>query len=361
MKILPILLVLLTPALAQQTPAPAETTWHNLSKFPVEGKGWIKTKHLYDRLPAEAEGIVRAPVWRLAQDSAGLRYRFVTDATAIRARWKLRREQLALPHMPATGVSGLDLYVRSGNQWHWLAGGRPEKQENDTALVSGLKREKREYMLYLPLYNGVDSVEIGLPADSLLEAAPDRYAGKKPAVFYGTSILQGGCAARPGMAYPSIIGRMLDWPTINLGFSGNGKTEPEVAKLLAEIDPSVYVLDSLPNLDVAETRERIEPFVKTIRAAHATTPIILVENVTYTNSQFVESRQAKVTGVNEILRKLYDKMKAAGDKNVYYVPTSRLFGDDGEDTVDGTHPTDLGFLRMAQGIAPVVREALHLH
>jgi lysophospholipase L1-like esterase len=127
------------------------------------------------------------------------------------------------------------------------------------------------------------------------------------------------------------------------------------------MDPSVYVLDSLPNLDVAETRERIEPFVKTIRAAHATTPIILVENVTYTNSQFVESRQAKVTGVNEILRKLYDKMKAAGDKNVYYVPTSRLFGDDGEDTVDGTHPTDLGFLRMAQGIAPVVREALHLH
>ena len=107
---------------------------------------------------------------------------------------------------------------------------------------------------------------------------------KKPAVFYGTSILQGGCAARPGMAYPSIIGRMLDWPTINLGFSGNGKTEPEVAKLLAELDPAVYVLDSLPNLDVAETRERIEPFVKTIRAAHPTTPIVLVENVTYTNS-----------------------------------------------------------------------------
>jgi lysophospholipase L1-like esterase len=353
MKVLPVLLLVL-PAFAQQT------TWYDLAKLPVEGKGWTKTKHLYDRLPAEAEGVVRAPVWSLAQDSTGLRYRFVTAAPTIRARWKLRKEKLALPHMPATGVSGLDLYVRSGNQWHWLANGRPEKQENDVSLISGLRPEKREYMLYLPLYNGVDSVEIGLPSDSQLDPAPDRYAGKKSAVFYGTSILQGGCAARPGMAYPSIIGRMLDWPTINLGFSGNGKTEPEVAKLLAELDPSVYVLDSLPNLDVAETRERIEPFVKTLRAAHPTTPIVLVENVTYTNSAFVDSKQAKVNGVNEILRKLYDKMKAGGDKNVYYVLTTRLFGEDGEDTVDGTHPTDLGFLRMAQGIAPVVRDALQL-
>ena len=163
------------------------------------------------------------------------------------------------------------------------------------------------------------------------------------------------------MAYPSIIGRTIDWPTINLGFSGNGKTEPEVAKLLAELDPAVYILDSLPNLDVAEVGERVEPFVKTLRAAHPVTPVILVENVTYTNSAFVESRQVKVTGANELLRKLYDKMKASGDKNVYYVPTTRLLGADGEDTVDGTHPTDLGFLRMAQGMTPVVRQALNLH
>jgi lysophospholipase L1-like esterase len=351
-------IVLIGSALAQPVPTPAETKWYDLSKLAVEGKGWSKTKHLYDRLPAAAEGVVRPPVWRLAQDSTGLRYRFITDAATLGARWKLRKQSLALPHMPATGVSGLDLYVRDGTQWHWLAVGRPEKETNESTLVSGLMRAQREYMLYLPLYNGVDSVEIGLPPDAIFETAPDRYAGKKPVVFYGTSILQGGCAARPGMAYPSIIGRMLDWPTINLGFSGNGKTEPEVAKLLAELDPSVYVLDSLPNLDVTETAERVEPFVKTIRAAHPGTPLVLVENVTYTNSAYVEARRAKALGVNEILRKLYEKMKAAGDKNVYYVPTSSLLGGDGEDTVDGTHPTDLGFLRMAQGIAPAVRDAL---
>jgi outer membrane protein assembly factor BamB/lysophospholipase L1-like esterase len=358
MKLAALLLVSFAPVAAQQPTAPA-VTWHNLSKFAVEGKGWSKTKHPYDRLPAHAEGVVRAPVWSLGQDSAGLRYRFVTDARSIHARWKVRRSRLALPHMAATGVSGLDLYVRDRDNWHWLGVGRPEKPDvNESVLVSGLKPARREYMLYLPLYNGVDSVEIGVPADAAFEAAPDRYASLKPVVFYGTSILQGGCASRPGMAYPSIIGRTLDYPTVNLGFSGNGKTEPEVAKLLAELDPAVYVLDSLPNLDVAEVGARVEPFVKTLRAAHPVTPLVLVENVTYTNASFVDARQAKVTEANELLRKLYEKLKAGGDKNIYYVPSAKLFGKDGEDTVDGTHPTDLGFLRMAEGITPSVREAL---
>jgi GDSL-like lipase/acylhydrolase family protein/SGNH-like hydrolase/esterase family protein len=354
-----VILLILPLAAQQPSPDEPEVAWHTLSKLAVEGKGWTKTKHPYDRLPAHAEGVVRAPVWSLAQDSAGLRYRFVTDSQSIRARWTLRKNRLALPHMAATGVSGLDLYVREGDKWHWIGIGRPEKeQENEGILVNGLERQRREYLLYLPLYNGVDSVSIGVAKGASFETAPDRYTSRKPAVFYGTSILQGGCAARPGMAYPSIVGRMLDYPVINLGFSGNGKTEPEVGKLLAELDPAVYILDSLPNLSVDETAERIGPFVKTLRDAHPTTPIVLVENVTYTNARFVAARQEKVTDANSILRKLYERLQADGDKNVFYVPTTRLFGSDGEDTVDGTHPTDVGFLRMAGSIAPVVRQAL---
>ncbi len=357
-----VLFVLLGTALVGQPVPEAEkaAVWRDLATLPLAGRGWgeAEVKHRYDRLPARAEKGVRAPVWSLAKDSAGMHYTFVTDATFVRARWKVRKpDRLALPHMPATGVSGVDLYVRDAGEWRFLAVGRPEAAANEKTLVRGLEKRVREYRLYLPLYNGVESVEIGLPEGATFAAAPLR-AERRPVVFYGTSILQGGCASRPGMAYPSILGRMLDWPTVNLGFSGNGKTEPELAQLLAELDPAAYVLDSLPNLDVAQVKERVEPFLAAIRAKHPTTPIVLVENVNYTDTGFLAARRDKVVEANTFLRALFERRQKAGDKHLHYVSAWQLLGGDGEDTVDGTHPTDLGFLRMAQGMAPILRTAL---
>jgi hypothetical protein len=302
--------------------------------------------------------MVRKPVWSLQQDSSGMSGRFLTDAKSFRIRWKLRDEQLAMPHMPATGVSGMDVYVKDNGRWHWLAVGRPVKFPENEMTVAGLDGAQREYMIYLPLYNGVESVEIGLPAEAKFAAGAPRAAGVKPVVFYGTSILQGGCASRPGMAYPAIAGRLLDWPHINLGFSGNGKTEPEMAKLLAELDPAVYVLDSLPNLTPEETAERVPPFYRTLRQAHPSTPIVLVENVIYTQAEFVESRKTSYMAKNEALRAFYEKLRSAGERNVYYVRAEELLGADGEDTVDGTHPTDLGFLRMGKTMVRVLTPLL---
>ncbi len=353
--------VVLFSLVARGATTPAAATWRPLDTWPIEGKGWEDTKARYDRLPAKAEKIVRAPVWNLATNSAGLRVRFVTDATEIRARWRVRdAARTALPHMPATGVSGLDLYVRDAGEWRWVGAGRPGSDaSHEATLARGLAAgPRREFLLYLPLYNGVESVELGLPAAAVLEPAPTRDAGRKPIVFYGTSILQGGCASRPGMAYPAIIGRRLDHPTVNLGFSGNGKSEPELAALLAEIDAAAFVLDSLPNLDVAQAKERVEPFIRVIRAARPDTPIILVENLAYADAGFVERRRAKVAEVNAHLRAIYERLVKAGDRRLHYVPASLLLGGDGEDTVDGTHPTDLGFLRMAEGMTPILSEAL---
>jgi lysophospholipase L1-like esterase len=151
---------------------------------------------------------------------------------------------------------------------------------------------------------------------------------------------------------------MLDWPTINLGFSGNALSEPEVAQLLVELDPVVYVYDSLPNLSLTFVKERTEPFLRTLRKAHPNTPIVLVENVIYTNSEVLPSRGVSAREKNAVLKSIFDKLKAEGDKKLYYVPADNLLGTDGEGTVDGTHPTDLGFLRMAETIAPAIRPLL---
>ena len=180
----------------------------------------------------------------------------------------------------------------------------------------------------------------------------------KPIVFYGTSIVQGGCAARPGMAYPAILGRRFDRPTLNLGFSGNALSEPEMAGFFAELDPAVYVLDPLPNMTPAMVAERLERFVLILRAAHPATPIVLVEHVEYAEGDFVESRRERYAGDNAQLREIYRRLVKAGQRKLFYVPATKLIGTDGEATVDGTHPTDLGFVRMADAIEPVLRRAL---
>lgn len=345
-------------AQAQTVNGAASWQWRDARELSVEGKGWTDTKSFYDRLPARAENRVRPDVWNLSHDSAGMSVRFVTDATTIAARWNLRRTSLAMPHMPATGVSGLDLYVKEQGRWHWLGNGRPEKPSEEKVLVRGLKPGRREYLLYLPLYNGVEELSLGVPDDATLALPPPRPPGTKPIVFYGSSIVQGGCAARPGMAYPAILGRRLDRPTINLGFSGNALSEPEVAQFFTELDPAVYVLDPLPNMTSEMVAERLERFVQMLRAAHPATPIVLVEHLEYAEGNFIEARRESFVKVNARLREIYARLVKAGQRRLFYVSGAKLIGTDGEATVDGTHPTDLGFLRMADAIEPVLRRAL---
>lgn len=333
-----------------------ETAWYDIRLLGVEGQGWRETKAPFDRLPAKAEGVVRAPVWSLSRDSAGLCVRFQTDSTQIRCRWKLNSADLAMPHMPATGVSGVDLYVKHEGRWRWLACGFPRSQNNEATLASGLPAGEREYLLYLPLYNGVQSVEIGLPKQNTLkQAAPRKHT--KPIVFYGTSITQGGCASRPGMVHTALLGRWLDRPVINLGFSGNGRMEKELAKLLAEIDAEVYVIDCLPNIDAAAVAERTLPLIQTIRAKRPTTPIVLVEDRNYTNSFLIASKQKRNQTSQAALRKVYESIRER-DPQISYLPGADLLGDDGEGTVDSSHPTDLGFYRQAQVFERHLRHVL---
>jgi hypothetical protein len=266
-----------------------------------------------------------------------------------------------MPHMPASGVSGLDLYVKAGDKWQWLGGGRPDKSPTDEKrLVGNMEPGRREYLLYLPLYNGVEALEIGVPQEAKLEPATRRPDGLKPIVFYGTSIVQGGCASRPGMAYPAILSRRLGREQINLGFSGSAWSEPEVAQLLAELDPAVYVLDPLPNMKEEWVAPRIEQLVRTLRGAHPTTPIVLVENIAYPDGDFVEPRRERYARANARLHETYGRLRRGGDKKLIYVSAKGLLGADTEGPVDGTHPTDLGFLRMADVIEPALRRALKL-
>ncbi|NLF73559.1 MAG: hypothetical protein GX575_31360 [Candidatus Anammoximicrobium sp.] len=326
------------------------TVWYDCKDLVVEGKGWTDTKSFYDRLPAQAEGKVTPSVWSLSHHSAGMCVPFTTDATSIQVRWSLLPSgNMSMPHMPATGVSGVDVYTKdSSGRWCFVANGRPAGVTNTArcAVPAG-----QPCLLYLPLYNGVTSVEIGVPKGHTLSGAdPASSKRRKPIVIYGTSITHGGCASRPGLAFPAIMGRKLDMPVINLGFSGSGRMEPIMAELLAELDPSVYVLDCLWNMSPDLVATRIEPFVKTLRAARPDTPILLAEDCSV--------RNVCPTEKGTILRKIYEKLTAEGVKNLHFLPSEGMLGDDTEGTVDGCHPNDLGMMRQAEVFAKAVAPLL---
>jgi hypothetical protein len=261
---------------------------------------------------------------------------------------------LAMPHMPATGVSGFDLYARTGRtKWQWVHQAMPSAQHVEGPLAGGLAAGLKEFIGYLPLYNGVSKLEVGVEAGAKFEPiTPDK---RKPLVFYGTSICQGACASRPGIAYTAIVGRMLDQPVINLGFSGSGRMDAGVVDLLAELDPSVYVIDCLPNMDAALVKERTEPLVRTLRAARPNTPILLVEDRTFAQAAVTPSlvdahrqRRAELAGA-------YRRLQDAGVPGLHYLKGDRLLGTDSEGTTDGSHPNDLGMMRYAEALRPALQ------
>lgn len=332
--------------------------WYDASKWGVSGKAWDDTQGFYDRLPARAQAVVPAAVWNLSKQSAGMYVEFETDAQTIHARWYLTVSRLALPHMAATGVSGVDLYVQepSGN-WRWLATAQPDTLPSLTKqLITDLPPGNRRYRLYLPLYNGVRTLEIGVPQGASFTPVPP--ADEKPIVFYGTSITQGAVASRPGMAYTNILGRRLDMPIINLGFSGAGKMEAAMARFLAEIDAAVYVLDAFPNMDAGLISSNFYTFVTILREARPDTPIIIVEDRAYANTDYQPTRQTHYQNTRQIIKWVYERLVAADGDNLYFVPRDDLFGSDFEATVDGSHPTDLGMVRYSDMLEPVLRTAL---
>ncbi|MBN8218227.1 MAG: SGNH/GDSL hydrolase family protein [Spirochaetes bacterium] len=347
----------LDPNFAVSQPG-SELLWYDGLRLPRTGQGWRgeELERPLDRLPARSRDLIPAAVWSLSRHSAGIEVRFATDAREIGARWTVLNPGLAMDHMPATGVSGLDLYGLDGETWRFLAVGRPtQTPTNQVKLIADLPPGMREYRLYLPLYNGVESLSLGIPKGATLQAPAAIPA--LPVVCYGTSIVQGGCASRPGMAYPALLGRRLGVPTFNLGFSGNGKAELELARLLGEIEASAYVIDPLPNLTEELVAERIVPFLGALRGRRPGVPILLVENTCYQQSWLALGKLNARTPKNDLLRRLAAPLLSS-DPLLSYVASETLLGEDGEATVDGCHPTDLGFSRMADALAPVLEKAL---
>jgi hypothetical protein len=337
----------------------SNTAWIDIGKSSlIKGKGWNNKEFPYQRLPMQWKDKVRKPVWTLSKHSAGVYLHFkISGSNFINIRWKLN-QNVFFAHMTPVGINGVDLYVKLNGVWRFVNIGRPTRngKRQNANLASGLHGKKMEFMLYLPLYTSVESVQLGVAPGAKFEEVKDK---KAPLVFYGTSITHGCSASRPGMAYPAIIGRHLDMPTINLGFSGNGTMDPEFAALLAEIEASAYVIDCLPNMmrmSPAEIIKRTHYLVVELRKRRPNTPIILLEDRPYGSADLSGKVRTQPGWIP--MRKVYKQLLNEGVKKLYLVRGEKIIGTDTDATIDSSHLTDLGMMRMSKFVEPTLREAI---
>lgn len=349
--------------------------------LPVIGKGFTDcirqndtvSDGYYTRLPASVQNSIRKAVWDLGQNSSGIAVRFRSDSKCIGAKWKLLNN-FSMAHMAATGIRGLDLYaLGEDNEWHFAGTAQPNGKESRNVFIRKMDGRMREYLMYLPLYDGVISLEIGIDstASLLMPENPDLLplSAENPAegaiLIYGTSVTQGGCATRPGMSFTSILERWLHRQTINLGFSGNGRMDKIMADEIAKVPASVYVIDCLANCDYDIVRDSTEYFIRTIAEANPQTPILMLSNYCYPyhwlDAQFREDAAKE----NALWKEFCDKLRKEGYKNIKYIDLysecnmkKSAIVPDHEGTVDGVHMTDLGFLRYAETLLPYLEKAL---
>lgn len=339
-----------------------EITYFGRDHFIIEGTSISDSlkESPYDRLPISYKDKIREPVWDLSKASAGITVRFHSNSTSISLKWTILND-FDMPHMASTGIKGIDLYTKYNNKWRYVTSagalvGQKKYQNNEVAsdsineyeLITNISSEFREYKLFLPLYDGVTKLEIGIDSDAQIKKATPNT--KKPIIFYGTSITQGGCASRPGMAHTNIISRKLDVDCINFGFSGNGRMETPIIELISEIKASVYVIECLQNMNIKQVKERVLPLVKIIRKKQPSTPIIFVENMMYKTAFLDKTIETELIQENLALKNEYDKILKNGFQNIFYIEDMKADGMDNEGTVDGVHLTDLGFLRYANYI-----------
>lgn len=344
---------------AQSAEPELAVSWHNVTNWDVEGRAFTDHERMrwFDRLPATAKNEVTPRVWDLSRSSTGMVCRFRTDSPFIRLNFSLMSANLNGTNMSPMGASGFDLYARDeAGQWRWVESHGPRSAEEDIMMVTGLASGGREYALYLPLRNSPENLEIGVAESATFEGLAPR--DEKPIVFYGTSINHGASASRAGMVHTAILGRWFDRPVVNLGFSGNGRMHAEVGAWLTRIDAAVYVIDCLPNMNAEMVRERAVPLVQQLRAARPDTPIVLVEDRRNTNSWILPARNAYHDANHAALREVYATLQADGVTGLYYIYGDDLLGDDSEGTADGSHPSDLGFMRQAKVFQPVLEMAL---
>ena len=361
------LAALLVASLAVWADALPGFRYEDASKFQIINKGWDNTTEPYTRLPQQYMDSCREEQQWLYNHSSGIAVRFATNSKRIAAQYNLKNN-FHMQHMAMTGIKGTDLYYlnEERNVWEHVNTARPQEKNfkadsiQSKLYVENLDGEMHEYMIYLPLYDGINWLQIGV--DSTAELTMPRVENPRKMgkiVIYGTSIQQGGCASRVGMVPSAMIQREYNLECVNLSTSGNARMDFYIAEALADIEDAIcYVIDPVPNCTKDRCDTATYDFIKILRTLRPEVPIIMVEGIMYPYTRHNSYHAEYLPQKNEGFRRGYEQHLAENPQGLYYMTHEGQVGPEMEGTVDGVHLTDYGFRAYADLLEVKIKEAL---
>lgn len=339
-----------------QAEKPAEK-YVDATSLTIIGKA-LPTEQAYNRIDTtrfKVPNATKEPCY----ESTGLAVVFRTDSPFIHARWTTS-DRNSGSNMTAIAQKGLDLYIRRDGKWVFAGVGNPTMNGKNfthhaSEIVNSLPDGEKECLLYLPLYDQLEQLEIGISPESHITPMENPFRHK--IVVHGSSITHGASASRAGMSYVARMERNTGLYLINLGFSGQCTMQPEFADYLAGVEADAFIFDCFSNPNAEWIAERFNPFVDRIRAKHPTTPLIFMQTeireTTTFNSRAADYEARKRA---EAEKQMKERMKT--DKNLYFINPGMTIGNSLEATVDGVHPTDVGFTHMIDNVEPKIVKIL---
>ncbi len=312
----------------------------------------------FRRLDVDKYPELTKTVRRYFSYSTGIAIAFRTDSRNIHARWTTVHESKSINNT-VINQSGLDLYIRQGDEWVFAGVGTPGwKPVHESAVVSDMAEGVKECMLYLPLFNEVSALSIGVDEGASIEALPNPFDRK--IVVVGSSITHGASAGRPGLAYPAILERNFGMEFTNLGASGQCRLDSFYAEIVCDSEADAFIFDAFSNPNAKQINERLMPLVARIREVHPDTPLIFLQTEVRETGTFDlkkrdyerKKREAAEAGMKEVMKK-YD--------NVYFINPGMVLPENHEGTTDGVHPNDAGFASIVKKLQPKLKKIFRKH
>ena len=170
-----VLMVLLLSSMFVSAAEQPGFRYEDATKFRIINKGWDTTTEPYTRLPQAYMDSCREDQRWLYNHSSGIAVRFATNSKRIAAQWNLKNN-FHMQHMAMTGIKGTDLYYLNEERgvWEYVNTARPQEKNfkadsiQSKIYVEHLDGEMHEYMIYLPLYDGINWLQIGVDSTAEL-------------------------------------------------------------------------------------------------------------------------------------------------------------------------------------------------